>query len=120
MIARKKFRILLEELQEHCGGERPLLVARELTKRHEEQIGATVSQALMHFRNKRPQGEFTVVLGGASTPERSVPDDSELRERLRQLQSDGMSASQAARQLAEDSGISKRQLYSLLHQTTAD
>ena len=111
---------LLEELQEHCGGERPLLVARELTKRHEEQIGATVNQALMHFRNKRPQGEFTVVLGGASTPERKIPDDSELRERLRQLQSDGMSASQAARQLAEDSGISKRQLYSLLHQTTAD
>ena len=60
---------LLEELQEHCGGARPLQVTRELTKRHEEQVGPTIGEALTHFSSQAPQGEFTLVLGGAEVAE---------------------------------------------------
>ena len=111
---------LLEELQHHCGGSRPLQVARELTKRHEEQVGATVEQALQHFQHHPPQGECTVVLGGAQPNEAEEPDDADLLRQLLALQNDGASASDAARQLAQTTGISRRKLYALLHQGTSD
>ncbi len=58
---------LLEDLLEVVG-DRPVRVARELTKRHEEQVGPTVGAALEHFRRTPPQGECTLVLGGAPPP----------------------------------------------------
>ena len=53
---------LLGDLQELCGDDRPLQVARELTKRHEQQVGPTVGAALQHFNTHKPQGEFTLCL----------------------------------------------------------
>ena len=111
---------LLEELQELCGAERPLQVARELTKRHEQQVGPTVSAAVEHFQQHRPQGEFTLVLGGCPpTPEVEL-DDATLLDRLNEAMATGTSASSAARQLALETGIPRRQLYNLIHRKGAD
>ena len=111
---------LLEELRHHCGGDRPLQVARELTKRHEEQVGPTVDRALLHFQQHPPQGECTVVLGGAAPAETEEPDDDDLLRQLQTLQDEGASASDAARQLAQTTGLSRRKLYALLHQGTSN
>ena len=111
---------LLQSLAEHCGSERPLQVARELTKRHEQQVGPTVAAALEHFHTARPQGEFTLVLGGCPSSIPSEPDECELLERLQGLINAGASPRDAARQLALASGISRRRLYSLLHQDPSD
>ena len=111
---------LLVELQEHCGAERPLQVARELTKRHEQQVGPTIAAALEHFNATRPQGEFTLVLGGSPLKAAIEPDDQELLQRLEQHMAEGASASEAARQVAQDTGIGKRRIYALLHQGTAN
>ena len=46
---------LLKELIEQCGAERPVQVARELTKRHEEQVGPTLAAALEHFSVANPK-----------------------------------------------------------------
>ena len=111
---------LLAELQELCGAERPLQVARELTKRHEQQVGPTVSAAVDHFQQHRPQGEFTLVLGGCpATPEVEL-DDATLLERLNETMATGTSASSAARQLALETGIPRRRLYNLIHRQGAD
>ena len=110
---------LLEELEQQCGAERPLQVARELTKRHEQQVGPNVGAALAHFRQKTPQGECTVVLGGAPVAVDPEPDDSELQRRLQVKIQEGSSASEAARQLAMETGVPKRRLYSLLHQESS-
>ena len=111
---------LLEELQEVCGAERPLQVARELTKRHEQQVGPTVSAAVEHFQQHRPQGEFTLVLGGCPpTPEVEL-DDATLLDRLNEAMATGTSASSAARQLALETGIPRRRLYNLIHCKGAD
>ena len=111
---------LLQSLAEHCGAERPLQVARELTKRHEQQVGPTIAAALEHFQTRRPQGEFTLVLGGCPEQTPSEADDSELLARLQKCIANGASASDAARQLAMESGISRRRLYALLHRQTSD
>jgi 16S rRNA (cytidine1402-2'-O)-methyltransferase len=97
-------------------GDRPLRVARELTKRHEEQVGPCVSAALDHFRRTAPQGECTLVLGGAPPAEPARWDEQSLREQLAALMEGGLSGRDAARTLAERSGHSRRELYALLHQ----
>ena len=106
---------LLSELAHHCGSERPLQVARELTKRHEQQVGPTITAALVHFENHRPQGEFTLVLGGAPAPMPEEHDDTYWREALQELIDTGLSANAAAKQLAARGDRSKRELYALLH-----
>lgn len=111
---------LLQDLIQMCGSDRPVRVARELTKRHEQQIGPNLGAALEHFQEQRPQGECTLVLGGA--PDQTKPErtDAELITRLQELIQQGTKASEAARQVAEETGHSRRDLYALLHQNSAD
>lgn len=82
-------------------------------------MGPTLADALVHFEANKPQGEFTLVLAGApATPQRSWSEQ-ELRDALAALQAQGLSASDAARELASESGCSKRDLYRLLHHNSA-
>ena len=107
---------LLQELNQFCGAERPLQIARELTKLHEEQVGTTIQTALQHFSRNKPIGEFTLVLGGAPTELENIQlSNSELLAEMKFLISKGASASEAARTTAQKYGHSKRSLYSLLH-----
>ena len=110
---------LLTDLLELLG-DRPLRVARELTKRHEEQVGPTVSAALAHFGQTPPQGECTLVLGGAAPQQNPSWSEAELRRELEGLLAQGLSRREAARTLAERSGHSKRELYALLHNGLSD
>lgn len=110
---------LLEDLQAVLG-DRPLQVARELTKRHEQQVGPTVLAALEHFRRTPPLGECTLVLGGASPAEAPIWDEPSLRQQLAELVAGGLSNLEAARQLAQSSGHGKRDLYALLHRQAAE
>jgi len=107
---------LLQELVEHCGPERPVQVARELTKRHEEQVGPDLAGALAHFLASAPQGECTLVLGGAATEATVLPwDETQLRQELTALVASGLTASEAAKELAQSSGLQRRALYGLLN-----
>ncbi len=110
---------LLEDLLAVLG-DRPLQVARELTKRHEEQVGPSVAAALAHFRRIPPQGECTLVLGGAPPAAAPVWDEVALRRALDELVAGGLSNREAARSLAERSGHSRRDLYALLHREPSD
>jgi 16S rRNA (cytidine1402-2'-O)-methyltransferase len=107
---------LLEDLLAELG-DRPVAVMRELTKRHEQQVGPSLSAALAHFRATPPQGEFTLVLGGASlaAAPSTASDAQSLRARLAALIDAGLSRSEAARQLAGETGLSRRELYALGH-----
>ncbi len=56
----------LDQLRELLGEERRIVVARELTKLHEEFFRGTLAQACEWVHSKPAKGEFTVVLGGAN------------------------------------------------------
>lgn len=55
---------LLEQLADAGAGNRKVAVVREISKKFEETIRGTVSEALVHFRQKEPKGEFVIVLQG--------------------------------------------------------
>lgn len=57
---------LLGELEEIFGSDRQCAVCREITKIHEEVVRGTIHEALVHFQENEPRGEFVVIVGQAS------------------------------------------------------
>jgi 16S rRNA (cytidine1402-2'-O)-methyltransferase len=55
---------LLNELVKYESSERKIALCRELSKLHEEIFRGTVAEAISHFDEKAPRGEFVVVLAG--------------------------------------------------------
>lgn len=54
----------LEELAEYCGQERNASVAREISKKFEEQITSSLASLILHFQSHAPKGEFVIVVEG--------------------------------------------------------
>jgi 16S rRNA (cytidine1402-2'-O)-methyltransferase len=93
-------------------GDRRASISREMTKLHEETRRGTLSELLLHFTQTPPRGEFTLVVEGAPPPAAApLPDALALAERYR---SEGMTASAAAGAAAKETGLPKRDIYSLL------
>jgi 16S rRNA (cytidine1402-2'-O)-methyltransferase len=107
-----RLRSMLQDVADLLGGDRSLTLARELTKLHEEFWRGTVSDAIVYYTNHEPQGEFTIVVAGAqlATP---ILSEAALKTELQRLLYQGLSRSQASRQLAQHTSLSRRQLYQL-------
>lgn len=56
---------LLQQLSEAFGPERQVSVCREISKVHEESVRGTLQEAIAHFTETEPRGEFVVVVAGA-------------------------------------------------------
>jgi len=103
---------LLAELSEECGGERRGVVARELTKLHEEFVRGTLSELSEHFEAQPPRGEITLVLAGASDPMSSeTTDEAAVRALAAPLLAQGTPPSQVAREVARRLNLSRNQAY---------
>lgn len=102
----------LADLAETLGGDRPITLARELTKLHEEFWRGTIQEAQAEFEGRSPQGEFTLVIAGAS-PSKLVLTDAALLVELSALLQQGMSRSAASRQLAQQTELPRRHIYQL-------
>ncbi len=92
-------------------GDRPVAIARELTKVHEEIWRGTVAEARAHFTERAPRGEFTLVIGGAAEPQAWTEE--QVRAALAQRLAEGWSARDAAAAVAAQSGWRKRDVYRL-------
>ena len=94
-------------------GDRPLVVARELTKLHEEYLRGSVSVVLKELRSRAAlKGEMTLILGRGAPVE---PPQKPLAERVAELiESNGLPRMDAIKQAARERGLSKREAYALL------
>tara|TARA_B100001758_G_C18190377_1_gene494265 strand:+ start:126 stop:797 length:672 start_codon:yes stop_codon:yes gene_type:complete len=54
----------LNNLIEYFGGQRKLSVSRELSKKYEETVRGTLDEVLLQFQQKKPKGEFVMVVEG--------------------------------------------------------
>ena len=54
----------LEQIAETFGAERRVAVVREITKKFEETVRGTVTEAIAHFKAHEPKGEFVIVVEG--------------------------------------------------------
>lgn len=95
--------------------ERECAAVREITKRFEETVRGTTVSVRDHFNANVPRGEFVLILGGAVETETSAEDT--LAQGLalaKQLIQEGASTSQAAKEAAQATGLSKRTIYQAL------
>jgi 16S rRNA (cytidine1402-2'-O)-methyltransferase len=100
----------LADLETYLG-DRPIAVARELTKVHEEIWRGTISTAHAYFTTHAPRGEFTLVVAGkANRVERKWTED-ELVAAIQLGLKSGQSPSALAKQLAEKSSWERKQIY---------
>ncbi|NJK48511.1 16S rRNA (cytidine(1402)-2'-O)-methyltransferase [Candidatus Gracilibacteria bacterium] len=103
----------LSDLASILGENRQIVLARELTKVHEEFWRGTLEDAIALYTTRTPKGEFTLVVAGTSNEENLVLSPEELKIELKQLIEQGMTRSQASRQLAQLTNIPRRQIYQL-------
>ena len=99
----------LADLAAVCGGDRAVVVARELTKLHEEVWRGTLDEAAREFGTREVRGEVVVVLAGAEPP---LPaDEAAVVDALRRHVESGASWRDAAGAVAAELGVSRRRVY---------
>ena len=98
---------------EETLGDRPLALARELTKLHEEIDRTTVAAARARFAAEAPRGEFVLVVGAAGPAAAPQLDEEDLRALLRRRLAAGDSPTAAAKAVARETGQPRRRLYEL-------
>ena len=107
----------LRDLAAACGPERAAAVCRELTKLHEQIIRGTLAElgAAVADGTIPARGEVAIVIAGQVPDEAAKPDDrppiADARARVAGLVRDGTSRTDAARQVAAETGHSRRDLY---------
>ena len=109
----------LRDLEEALGGERHVSLCRELTKRYESVLRATLEEAIASLSQEEPKGEWVIVLEGRHPEEirreeiRSWEEMS-LEEHMEYYLSQGQARKEAMRSVAKDRGIRKRDVYQQL------
>lgn len=98
----------LRELHDVLG-ERPAVLARELTKLHEEVRTGTLASLAEALAAEAPRGEVVLVVGGAGD-DAMVEDPAAVVAGLRRA---GLGVSEAAREAARLTGVPKSDLYGL-------
>ncbi|MBR1914461.1 MAG: 16S rRNA (cytidine(1402)-2'-O)-methyltransferase [Lachnospiraceae bacterium] len=106
----------LATLEGALGADRRIALCRELTKIHEEILRFTIKEAVAHYADKDPKGEYVLVIEGRSADElirekRRVYDEISVREHFERYISTGMDKKEAMKAVAEDRGVTKRDIY---------
>jgi len=104
----------LEDIVAVLGNERHVVVAREVTKLHEEFLRGRADELLDLVRSRGElKGEITLLIGKAEENGRSVrPARAQVRERLGEIMStQGLSEKDALKAVAKELGVSKSEAY---------
>jgi len=102
---------LLEEL-----GDRRIVLARELTKKFEQSVRCSLSEAVSKYSVESPKGEFVLILEGADEAElleqvKKSWEEMSLQEHVEMYIKEGVDKKEAIKKAAQDRGISKREVY---------
>ena len=106
-----KLRTTLEDLCAAFGPERRVALCRELTKLHEETIRTTLEQAVEFYTENAPKGEYVLVVAGAEPVQAAAVTLEDGVAQVLALKRQGIRLKDAAREVAEHTGLSKNELY---------
>lgn len=114
-----KLKYTLADLRDTFGGGRRIVLARELTKKHEEFKRCTLDEALRLYEDVSPRGEYVLVVEGRGDAPPQTDEAPELppEQRYKQLLDGGIPSKEAMKQVAKERGVSKRDIYQLLLET---
>jgi 16S rRNA (cytidine1402-2'-O)-methyltransferase len=105
---------LLGDLAAAAGPGRRALVARELTKLHEELRAGTLAELADYYSRVPPRGELTIVIEGTGAPPPPADRTADATEEATALLAEGLSRREVARRLTETLGMSRNDAYRLV------
>lgn len=101
----------LRDLAVACGAERRGAVGRELTKLHEEFRRGGLAELADEALARGVKGEVVIVVAGASAADVAAVSLETGRARVARLVAEGLKRSKAARMVAEETGLPRRELF---------
>jgi 16S rRNA (cytidine1402-2'-O)-methyltransferase len=104
----------LEDIVEILGGQRHVIIAREVTKLHEEFLRGHAEQVLETLKTRGDiKGEITLLIGKMdATEKKASPSRVSLRERVEQIiAQEKLDEKAALKKVAKEMGISKSEAY---------
>ncbi len=110
-----KLRRTLKDFYE-LFGDRKIVLARELTKRYEEFIRTTLSEAVHLYDEREAKGEYVLIVEGApqKTAEADDLNNLTILEHINHYVMLGLDQKEAQKAVASDRGVSKRDIYAEL------
>jgi len=114
----KRIERTIQDLLNICGDERKAIIARELTKMHEEIQRGTLRHLQTKMSDISTKGEFVLILSGIS--EDHYVSDSLLKEELQEIIGSGKSKRDAVKELTSKYQLSKRRVYDLSIEISVD
>ena len=94
-------------------GNRKIVLARELTKIHEEFLIGTLSDIMQKY--KEPKGEHIILIEGnkikEETEEKMAIKEMSLEEHYKYYEKQGFSKNEIIKKIAKDKGVSKNEIY---------
>lgn len=108
-----KLKQTLQDLAQYLGRDRAVMLGRELTKFYEDFQYTTLEEALGFYSKQVPKGEYTLVIAGKEETAEMNLSVEEIRTELKQLLAQGVTRSQASRQLAAITSLSRQEIYQL-------
>lgn len=97
-------------------GNRKMAACRELTKLHEEIVRGSIEDCIKHFLDKRPRGEFVLVVEGKSEEEikaerEALWSDLTIEEHIMKIIESGIDKKQAIKVVAKERNLPKSEVY---------
>ncbi len=106
----------LQELGQICP-QRRILVARELTKLHEELLWGAVEEVAAHFISVAPRGEFTIVLAPSTEPTgQPTVEEEQLEQAVKDMLAAGLTARDTAHIIELLTPLSRNEAYNFVQQ----
>ncbi len=117
--ARHRLLKTLEYLCDQTTGNRRISICKELTKKHEDVYRTTLEDAICHYRENEPRGEFVLVLEGKDVKELEEEeakkwDEITIEEHMEIYLGKGMGRKEAMKKVAGDRNVSKNDIYKAL------
>lgn len=108
----------LEELKETLGNRR-MTLCRELTKKHETAFHTTIEDLILYYQTEKPLGECVLVIEGRSRKEMEEEQKASwekitIEEHMELYENKGHSRKEAMKLVANDRGMTKRDVYQYL------
>jgi 16S rRNA (cytidine1402-2'-O)-methyltransferase len=105
---------LLEDLVPLAGADRAVVVARELTKMHEEIRSGSLGELVDYFTAIPARGELTIILRGTGRPAPEPDRTEEAVEQATTLLAEGLPRREVAKRLTEALGLPRNEAYRLV------
>lgn len=102
---------LLKDLAAVAGDDRRAVVARELTKMHEDIRAGTLGELHDHYTGQEPRGEITLVLGQSETPQIDEASLVDIESLAAELLAQGLTRKGVVQRLVEETGLARNEVY---------